>query len=92
MLFIQKEAVYSHGVFWIGADEEEGKAECDRLASIDCDNHHSYALYEFGILNQSEMSNGRDEEYSEYDHDSEHKELYRTKRYKYCVPASDSII
>lgn len=42
-----KDAVYQHGVFWIGEDLEEGKRKADRAASLDTDDHHKWKLCEF---------------------------------------------
>ena len=54
MYYIYKEAVYGHGVYWIGEDLEEGKGELDRLVSLDDDAHHDWNLYKYkpftGIL------------------------------------------
>lgn len=80
MYFIQKEAIYPHGVFWIGRNKKEGIKECDRLAAIDCDDWHTYKLYEFGILNRESMPNGGNKSYVNYEHDPEHKLIYKARK------------
>ena len=81
MYFIQKAAIYSHGVFWIGENLEEAKKECDRLGLEDLDAHHTYTVYEFGILNSDEMPRKGDKGYySDFEHDPEHKLMYRFKK------------
>ena len=81
MYFIEKTAVYSHGVFWFGEDLKEAKKECDKLASEDVDAHHDYKVYKFGILNTDKM---KDKEgtgyYWDVEHDPEHKEMYRVNK------------
>ena len=63
--FLYKEAVYGHGVFWIGNDIEEGKLQADRAANLDRDNHHHWVLYEF-----------LDQEDHDFADESFHKEIY----------------
>jgi hypothetical protein len=57
--FLQKEGVYSHGIFWIGFDLEEGKHQADRAAARDEDDHHGWVLYRY-------VAPGQDAEYWEY--------------------------
>ncbi len=67
--FIQKEAVYYHGVVWIGYNEEEGMTIADETAKKDRDSHHDYVLYEYS---------GRQEE---ADKDNfPHVEVYRSNK------------
>ena len=44
--YVQKEGVYSHGVFWIGEDKKAGQIAADRLAGSDSDDYHEWVLYE----------------------------------------------
>ena len=81
MYFIEKGAIYSHGIFWFGEDLDEAKKECDRLASQDIDAHHSYTVYEFGILNKDKMKDKVGKGYHWHvEHDPEHKEMYSVKK------------
>jgi hypothetical protein len=81
MYFIEKYAVYSHGVFWVGNDIDEAKAECDRLASIDVDSHHTYGVFEFGILNKDKMPNGEVGcKWCSFNHDPLHREVYKARK------------
>ena len=81
MYFVQKAAIYSHGVFWIGENLEEAKKECDRLALEDLDAHHTYTVYDFGILNNDKMPSKGDKGYfSDFDHDPEHRKIYSVTR------------
>jgi len=46
-VFLQKEGMYLHGVFWIGEDLEEGKEKTD-LAAKECnDDYHNWCLVEY---------------------------------------------
>lgn len=45
MYYLEKVGLYGHGIFWIGTDLEEGKAEADRAASADADDYHKWRLY-----------------------------------------------
>ena len=45
--FIEKEGVYSHGVFWIGTDLEEGKRHLRSLALRDRDSYHTWSLLQY---------------------------------------------
>ena len=47
MYIIEKEAVYLHGVFWMGSDLEEAKKKADEYASHDSDGHHDWHVREF---------------------------------------------
>ena len=76
MYFIEKRAVYSHGVFWIGESLDDAKIECDRLAKIDCDDHHEYQVLKFGILNRDKMPNGSIGNHYDFSHDPVHAVIY----------------
>ena len=78
MLFIQKEAIYSHGLFWFGDSLDDAIDECNRLADIDIDSHHEYIVYEFGILNADKMIGEPNCWYGDVEHDPKHKSLYMT--------------
>jgi len=45
--FVQKEAIYSHGIYWIGFDYDEGIEVARRLARTDVDDHHDWVLYQY---------------------------------------------
>ena len=45
--FVEKAGVYSHGVWWIGDDRDEGIKECKHWAKLDSDNYHEWWLCEF---------------------------------------------
>lgn len=48
MYFIIKNAVYSHGVMWLGESLDLAKKEADRLASASFeDGYHDYEVFEF---------------------------------------------
>ena len=67
MYFIQKEGVCSHGIFWYGDSEEEGRKKTGALAQLDCDDYHSWVLYRF--VEQTDMTE-----------DSEHERVYKTAK------------
>jgi hypothetical protein len=49
--FIQKEAVYYHGIFWIGFDYNEGVVITNSMAHGDKDDHHNWVLYRYtGVI------------------------------------------
>ena len=48
MYYLYKEGVYGHGVFWIGEDLQEGKAEADKAATLDKDDYHSWEVRQLG--------------------------------------------
>lgn len=45
--FVQKEGVYSHGVFWIGTDLDEAKRKADTLTNNDRDDYHQWVVYQY---------------------------------------------
>lgn len=47
MYYIEKMGVYGQGVFWIGADVDEGRTVLQTLADADTDNYHTWSLYEY---------------------------------------------
>ncbi len=47
MYFLYKQAVYVHGVFWIGEDLEQGKKEANHAANRDKDDYHEWRLIKF---------------------------------------------
>lgn len=47
MYLIEKIAIYSHGVFWIGEDLGEGHKKLKELALSDEDCHHEWLLCEY---------------------------------------------
>ena len=49
MYIIEKQGVYSHGVFWIGEDVDEGLCKLKNLCSKDSDNYHIWDLSKFSI-------------------------------------------
>lgn len=67
MLFIQKEGVYGHGIFWIGSDQKEGIEKCKQFSQEDYDDYHEWVLYLFVKQICFEV-------------DPEHIELFRCKK------------
>lgn len=67
---VEKEAAYSHGIFWIGEDLEKAKASADNLAAYDSDDHHEWHVKEFKNVPVNEARN-----------DAEHKTVYKTAKY-----------
>ena len=53
MYYLEKMGVYSHGVFWIGDDLEEGKRMADKAASSDLDDYHEWELRKFVPPNET---------------------------------------
>ena len=47
MYFVEKSAIYSHGVFWIGKSLQEAQSEAHKFALGDVDTHHDWNVYEF---------------------------------------------
>ena len=47
MLFIEKQGVYGHGIWWFGTDIAEAINTCNQLAQQDCDDWHTWNVYEF---------------------------------------------
>lgn len=69
MYIIEKEAVYLHGVFWIGSDLEEAKRKADDFATHDSDDHHEWHVREF---EEVALSNA--------ERDADHKVVYTTSK------------
>ena len=44
MYFIEKEAVYSHGIWWHGDSIAKGLIALAEIAEKDYDDHHAYVL------------------------------------------------
>jgi len=47
MFFVEKHAIYSHGIFWIGESLQEAQSEAHKFALGDVDKHHNWSVYEF---------------------------------------------
>lgn len=45
--YLEKSAVYLHGVFWVGSDLDEGKRQADLAASKDKDDHHRWNILKY---------------------------------------------
>lgn len=76
VFFVQKEGVYFHGVYWIGASEEVGNEKLRSFAVADRDSYHEWALYEY--IEQSPIASN----YLGSD-DNEHREVRRVKKSDY---------
>lgn len=66
IFFIQKEGVYSRGVFWIGTDANIGIDKVNKLANADEDHWHKWILYKFIPNNKATSDANHIEIYSKY--------------------------
>lgn len=53
--YVEKQGVYSHGVYWIGTDLEQGCAVADSLAAGDIDDYHDWNVYEYHSGNKQKL-------------------------------------
>lgn len=69
MYIVEKEAVYLHGVFWIGRDLDEAKRKADEFAAHDSDDHHEWHVREFEEIALSDAKQ-----------DADHKTVYTVSK------------
>ncbi len=68
---VQKQAVYFHGVFWVGQNLEKAKAAADDFAASDSDDYHEWHVKEFKEVPLNQALN-----------DADHKTVYKTAKQK----------
>lgn len=47
MYYLEKQGVYSQGIYWIGEQKEQGIIEADLHAKNDDDDYHTWNVYEY---------------------------------------------
>lgn len=73
MYYLEKQGIYSHGIFWIGPSLEEGVRQANIAAMNDSDAYHVWFVYKYLEPNSQ----------TEYAQDSSAQEVYSKRKYEY---------
>ena len=81
MYFVQKEGVYSHGVWFISRSKQMCIEEAKRLAKEDVDDYHEWKVYKF-VAPSKVTPPLRSITDLQYPNDPEHEEVFSIVKLK----------